>query len=297
MALHSWQSGEERFRGLLVTDLDGTLLNDAGRIGDADLAALAGLRASGYCTAIATGRSGYSFRRLMREIGYATAGSQLPVDYLILSTGAAIIEHSAGRLLRSSVLAAAEVVTIGRYLDQAGFDYMVHRPVPANEYFHYRRRRLDNPDFQRRLDFAGNLASPLEPTRLDNFGMATQFICIIQPEEGHAAAERLQTDLQEFSVIKATSPLDHRSIWVEIFPREVSKSQSSQWLADYLGLDRHRVAAVGNDYNDVDLLHWAGQPFVVANSPSALSCIFPVVASNSMGGVAEAIALWRGAST
>jgi HAD superfamily hydrolase (TIGR01484 family) len=294
MAIKGWQSGGQRFRGLLVTDLDGTLLNDVGRISAADLAALAGLRASGYCTAIATGRSGYSFRRLMNEIGYATAGSQLPVDYLILSTGAAIIEHSAGRLLRSSVLAAAEVVTIGCYLDQAGFDYMVHRPIPVNEHFHYRRRKLANPDFQRRLDLAGNLATPLETMPLENFGMATQFICIIQPEEGHAAAEKLQADLQEFSVIKATSPIDHRSIWVEIFPREVSKSQSSQWLADYLGLEPHQVAAVGNDYNDVDLLHWAGQPFVVANSPSALSRTFPVVASNSMGGVAEAIALWRG---
>jgi HAD superfamily hydrolase (TIGR01484 family) len=294
MAIQGWQSGKPGFRGLLVTDLDGTLLNDAGRIGDADLAALAGLRASGYCTAIATGRSGYSFHRLMSEIGYVAAENNLPVDYLILSTGAAIVEHSAGRLLRSSVLAAAEVVTIGRYLEQAGFDYMVHRPVPVNEHFHYRRRNVANPDFQRRLDLAGNLAVPLEPMRLDNFGMATQFICIVQPEEGHAAAERLQADLQRFSVIKATSPIDHRSIWVEIFPREVSKSQSSQWLARYLGLDRQQVAAVGNDYNDVDLLHWAGQPFVVANSPPALSRVFPVVASNSMGGVAEAIALWRG---
>jgi hydroxymethylpyrimidine pyrophosphatase-like HAD family hydrolase len=49
---------------------------------------------------------------------------------------------------------------------------------------------------------------------------------------------------------------------------------------------------VGNDYNDLDLLEWAGSSFVVANAPPDLTDRFPTVASNDDCGVAEAITRW-----
>jgi len=45
---------------------------------------------------------------------------------------------------------------------------------------------------------------------------------------------------------------------------------------------------VGNDYNDLDLLEWAGKSYVVENAPTDLKARFPAVASNNHGGVAEA---------
>lgn len=79
--------------------------------------------------------------------------------------------------------------------------------------------------------------------------------------------QEIRQALTGFSVILATSPLDHESAWVEVFPRGVCKSRSAQWLASRLGIEQKDVAAVGNDYNDQDLLEWAGQAFVVENAP------------------------------
>jgi hypothetical protein len=93
-------------------------------------------------------------------------------------------------------------------------------------------------------------------------------------------------------VIRTTSPLDHRSTWIEVFPADVSKSRTTGWLAGRLGVPRERTAAVGNDYNDLDLLEWAGMAFVTANSPHELKQRFPAVASNNDAGVSEAIERW-----
>ena len=58
------------------------------------------------------------------------------------------------------------------------------------------------------------------------------------------------------------------------------------------GIDRKQVFAVGNDYNDMDMLHWAERGFLVENSPPELKPHFELVASNEAGGVAEAIERW-----
>ncbi|MFO7459557.1 MAG: HAD hydrolase family protein, partial [Desulfatiglandales bacterium] len=92
--------------------------------------------------------------------------------------------------------------------------------------------------------------------------------------------------------IQTTSPLDGRSMWIEVFPAQVSKSLTTAWLAAKLTIPRDRTVSVGNDYNDLDLLEWTPDRFVVANAPRDLSARFPTVASNNDGGVAEAVDRW-----
>jgi hypothetical protein len=132
----------------------------------------------------------------------------------------------------------------------------------------------------------------LSPEALDTFGGATEVLCIVSDETGHDVAARVAANLNQCSVIKATSPLDGKSIWIEIFAPTVSKSQAVKWLADFIGLPQNTICAVGNDYNDEDLLHWAGQSFMVANGPPSLKALFQSVASNDDGGVSEAVDRW-----
>jgi len=277
---------------LFIADLDGTLLNDHRQIAPVDLSALTRMRQAGIVVALATGRSNYSLAMLMKKLGYAEPVSGLPVDYIIFSTGAGIMEYPGGRILRSVSLAPKDVLAISSVLDQLGFDYMIHKPVPDTVHFLYTQHNRENPDFLRRLEIYKAFATPLLPATLAGFGGATEVLCIAQQECGHEIAARHGQIFKQFSVIKATSPLDGKSLWIEIFAPAVSKSQAAGWLAEKLAIGRERVCAVGNDYNDEDLLHWAGQSFVVANSPPALRARFQTVASNNCGGVGEAAARW-----
>lgn len=64
-------------------------------------------------------------------------------------------------------------------------------------------------------------------------------------------------------------------------------------MASSLNVSPTDTMAVGNDYNDVDLLEWAAHGFIVDNAPDDLKCRFQQVGSNNNGGVAEAVNRWR----
>ncbi len=78
-------------------------------------------------------------------------------------------------------------------------------------------------------------------------------------------------------------------MWIEIFSRGTSKGNAVSWLSNYLGISRENTIAIGNDYNDEDLLSWVDRGFVVNNAPSDLKNRFHTVASNNNCGVTEAI--------
>jgi hydroxymethylpyrimidine pyrophosphatase-like HAD family hydrolase len=283
---------KKQYKGLFVVDLDGTLLTSERQFAREDLRSLARLQEMGYLIAVATGRSNYSFSQLMTTLGDSDLQNLLPFDYVIFSTGAGIVDFPGNTLLKSFSLSPGDVRHIVLYLETAGLDYMIHKPVPDTRHFVYSTQAKDNPDFHRRLGMYCQFASPLSWEILDSFGGATEVLCIVPEVRGHGVAAEIAGSLSQYSVIKATSPLDGESIWVEIFPSAVSKSQMVKWLAGQVGLQQADICAVGNDYNDEDLLRWAGKGFIVANGPQALKSIFHGVASNDAGGVGEAVAHW-----
>ncbi len=271
--------------GLFITDLDGTLLGSDRRLPDSARTALQGLGRRGIVRGVATGRSLFSFNTV--------AGPDLPVDFVIFSTGAGVLLHPSGRIVRRVSLENAEVCRAFAALAALGLDIMVQRPIPDSHVFGFKAHRRSNPDFEHRIALYRNHVFPLDGD-IARFGPATQLVAIIPPGEGDRALAAVREHLSDLAVIQTTSPLDGRSMWIEIFPGGVSKSLTAAWLAAKLGIPRCRTAAVGNDFNDLDLLEWTPTRFVVENAPGDLTRRFPVVASNDLGGVGEAIERWMG---
>jgi hypothetical protein len=104
-------------------------------------------------------------------------------------------------------------------------------------------------------------------------------------------ADDVARRLPEFTVLRATSPLDRRSVWIEVFPQAVSKSQACAWIAERHALDDRATIAIGNDTNDLDLLRWAGRAFVVADAHEILLPEFVAVAAVDDDGFAAVAAL------
>lgn len=53
---------------------------------------------------------------------------------------------------------------------------------------------------------------------------------------------------------------------VDLLPRGVSKGWALQRLAGRLGVDRKETMAIGDNWNDVDMLEWAGQGVMMGNA-------------------------------
>jgi HAD superfamily hydrolase (TIGR01484 family) len=273
----------QRPAGLFVTDLDGTLLRSDRTFAAADLDALRRLGALGVVRVVATGRSIFSFE--------SVRPGDLPVDYVIFSSGAGIAAQPDGRILRRASLEPAEIRHAVGVLRSLHLDFMVQRSIPDTHIFGYVSAGNANPDFEARISLYRRFAFPL-PEDLDRFGPATQLVAIVPPEKAAAALAGVRRLLKGLTIIRTTSPLDGRSTWIELFPAGVSKGRTAEWLAAALAVSRAHTLAVGNDFNDWDLLEWARTRFVTANAPAELREQFPTVASNDGCGVAEAIERW-----
>jgi Cof subfamily protein (haloacid dehalogenase superfamily) len=282
IAATDWHHGHTPC-GLFVCDFDGTLLRSDRSFSDTDLNALRRLGELGIIMAVATGRSIYSINTV--------SISELPVDFILFSSGAGISQHPEGRIIRKVSLEPHEVSRAIKILKSNNLDFMVHHPIPDNHNFSYFESTSDNPDFKKRIELYQQFAKPLE-TAIDAFGNATQLLAILPPADNRPVIATLQNALPGFNIIQTTSPLDGQSTWIEIFPATVSKSLTTAWLSAAYGLNADHTLSVGNDYNDVDLLEWAGCSFVVNNAPHDLKSRFPVVASNNECGVAEAVNRW-----
>ncbi|GIS90911.1 MAG: hypothetical protein CM1200mP20_09520 [Pseudomonadota bacterium] len=78
-------------------------------------------------------------------------------------------------------------------------------------------------------------------------------------------------------------------------PSIVSKSSAAAWICRENHLDADSALAVGNDYNDLDLLHWATHARVVANAPAELTdCFQPVPNPKRAGSVKPFTPGWKG---
>ena len=283
-----------KYQGMFVTDLDGTLLNEEKRISSQDIETLHTLQSNGYATVIATGRSQYSFCRLMDSLSLRGEGTPLAIDYVVFSTGAGVMDYPNETMLEHVSLKEKEVENVIRYLDANKYDYMIHKSVPDTHHFLYRQYSIENPDFTRRLNIYSEYATPLLAGESCTFGEATEILCIVPESDEINTATTIQNAFPQYSVILATSPLDGVSSWIEIFAQSVSKSRAIERLCHHLSISPQKTCAVGNDYNDEDLLLWAANGYLVANGPLRLKDLFSVVASNNSAGVSEAAHRWLG---
>jgi len=159
-------------------------------------------------------------------------------------------------------------------------------PIPNNHQFAYYRSGKANPDFDRRLSLYKPFASPIghsDDTQRD----ACQLIVILS--NCINGFNQLKAKFEKVKIIRATSPLDHESIWMEIFPLHISKAYGAEWLCNYLDINPVLSMVIGNDYNDLDLLEWGKHPFVVSNAPKELREKYQVSKSADESGFSYAV--------
>lgn len=266
------------FNGIFITDFDGTLYDHAFGFDEQGLWGMEELKRNGILRVVATGRSNFLLHREIDVRAFA--------DYVIFASGSVIYDCAKDRLLHLEFLPEAKVHGICRILrDELKLNFMVQNVWPNNHTFRYWPLESQIADFRRRVAlYAASAVYTAELPEDD----ATEIITIINPERKTEVVDTLQGRFPDLNIITATSPLDKTSIWLEIFPQNVSKSKACARLLALLQLEGRPTAAVGNDYNDLDMLHWADYGFVVSNAPRAIWGDFEVVSKSGEGGVREA---------
>jgi len=263
----------------VFTDLDRTLLKNNDTFSEVNIRAMKVLTNNNIKLIVATGRNILSAKKVLKN--------EHSFDYLIFSSGAGIIHWQTKEIIYENYINKEDTKRAINVLLKNDVDFMVHDVIPENHKFYYWVHH-SLPDFQRRIELYKEFAEPLE---LDNSPTeATQLLAVLKQDE-EEKFEKIKSELKFVKVIRATSPLDNRSIWLEIFPQNISKGHSAEWLCKQLGIKKNETIGIGNDFNDVDLLEMTHQSYFVANAPDELKKRFKVVASNENDGFAEVV--WK----
>jgi Cof subfamily protein (haloacid dehalogenase superfamily) len=265
---------------LIGIDVDGTLLDSQGRLPAANRDAIQAAVAAGIHVALVTGRS-YPFARPVAE--------PLPASIsLIVSSGAVertmdgstLARRLLDRDIARAVLAATRPYRSGAALifDRDTEGQIVYESMdwehPGRKAYWRRNRSLIRQ------------AVPLEAALIDD-PVEVMFNGHVEPMRVLAAA--LRAAAAEYAVSLTEYP--HRDFsLIDITAAAATKGRALAWRAAQLGLTRDHVMAIGDNYNDVEMLEYAGTPVLMANAHADLkSRGWHLTGDQDEAGLAQAI--------
>lgn len=263
---------------MIVVDYDGTLAASDSYVSEYNMVKFAGLEELGVIRVINTGRSLFSLKNVIDR--------DFPIDYVVFSAGIGIYDWKKKKLLQANNFTSKETCDIYNYLCKCNYDFMVQLPVPDNHYFHHFGNIRNNEDFRTRIN---NYESYGINSITNCPDQASQFVIICT--KGTDYYNMIKSKFPSLKVVKATSPINHSSVWVEILPPDISKASGIEYLRKMLKIDISDIVAVGNDYYDLDMLYYVDSPnaYVVNNAPSDIKPGFNIIDSNDQNAVGKLI--------
>lgn len=264
---------------LLALDIDGTLLRSDKTISPRTLLALRAAREQGVRLVLVTGRRLPAARRAAAALG--------DVD-LVLHNGALIVED--GVVLRCRPLArelARSAIRIGRALEADPVIHAGHRGEgrlvvegvrPSNTLLAYYVER-SNPDVVQVDDLETALTEdPLQVM----FGGRRELMEALLPRllEGVGGPVRIERTLYPESGVGI----------LDVLAPDVNKAEAVAFLQERWRVSAAETLAVGDNWNDLEMLRTAGLGLVMGNADPDLRALgFPVLPTNDEDGVAVAV--------
>jgi len=265
---------------LIAIDVDGTLLDTRGQIPQANIDAIHDAVSAGIHIALVTGRS-YPFARPIAE--------PLPASIsLIVSNGAVERDmdgsHVARRLLdRQIARAVLDATRPFRELAALVFDRDADRQVmfetmdwehPGRKAYWARNHSLIAQSVP--LEDA-LVEDPIQVMFNGGVDAMRSLYCALHAEANGFSVSLTSFVNRDFSLIDVTAP-------------NATKGRALAWRAAQLGFLREEVMAVGDNFNDLEMLEFAGLPVVMANAVDGLKQRgWAVTGDNENAGLAEAI--------
>ena len=267
---------------LIGIDVDGTLLDSRGQIPDANLRAIEMAAARGIRIAIVTGRS-FFFA--------LPAVATLPDPLTLIVHNGAIARMRSGETLTRrllprgiarDVLAAthawrdAAVAIFDRPLERQMLYDRMDWEHPNRSRFRERNRQI--------IEQVESLEDAIveDPIQLAYNGDVERMRQLIAQIQSHPAAASLSVMRTEYA---------HRDFsLVDVCAAGTTKGSGLADVARLLDIDRADVLAVGDNYNDREMLEWAGIGVVMGNASMDLrEAGFHVTDTNDDSGLARAI--------
>lgn len=265
---------------LIAADIDGTLLNPEFHISDSDLAALRHAHSAGIEIVLVTGRRHTFALPIAQTLGF---------DIWVISSNGAITRSLAGETFHRDMLPAATCHHL--VLGMREFRGNTVLTFDTEEKGAIVIERMDElgASIQRWLEknlHYIDFIVPIEKSLLTDPVQAMFCGPISRMHRVLADINRLGLDV---TVLRTEYPVRDLSI-VDVLNRGCSKGHALERWAAHRDIPREEVMAVGDNYNDIEMLAFAGHPFIMGNASEELRGRgWSITLANDQSGVAAAI--------
>lgn len=261
---------EMKYR-LIALDVDGTLLNDDHELSAGTMETIQALAGQGVEFVLCTGRAPFSSIPFMRKMGLD--------GYVITHNGAATVDTRTEGIVHEFGMTPQGLNPYIDYCREHGIHYDINTTFSVYV--------PNAPSLsQEALDLYHRfLIDPLDLPAWDGFSEPIVKMTITAEMK---QLDQVQSDwntwTQEFTILRSGD------FFIDIMHREASKGAALKKLAEKRGIPAEQVMAIGNYYNDLSMLTYAGLGVAMDNSPLEVKAAANVVtATNNEEGVKLAL--------
>ena len=243
---------------LLAVDIDGTLLNSQFQVPSANLSMLRRVYDAGVQVVLVTGRRHTFALPIAQSLGFEVG---------LISSNGAVTRFSQGELFHQDLLPLKTARMLVEHMSS------------------FRGNTV--------LTFDKEIKGALVLERMDELGLSIQrwleknmeFIDFVAPIESALVADPIQAMFcgtiarmkaaldrlaaapfaHQLTVLRTEYPVRDLCI-VDVLNRDCSKGHALERWARHLNVPREQVMAIGDNYNDVEMLAFAGVPVIMGNA-------------------------------
>lgn len=275
---------------LIAIDIDGTLLNPEFQISDADLAALRRAHSQDIEIILVTGR---------RHTFALPIAQQLDFDLWLISSNGAVTRSLSGETFHRDLLPQATCRRLVGVMQEFRGQTVITFDSNGRESDGLRSDGSGPIVIERIDQLEGSIRRWLEKNM--------QYIQFVVPIENALTTDpvqamfcgpivQMQRALQvlgscglPITVLRTEYPGRDLSI-VDVLNAGCSKGHALERWVNYRQITREQVMAIGDNYNDIEMLAFAGHPFIMGNASKELRARgWTQTRSNADSGVAAAI--------
>jgi Cof subfamily protein (haloacid dehalogenase superfamily) len=267
---------------LLAVDIDGTLLNPQFQVADADLAALRRAREMGIEIVLVTGRRHAFALPIAKMLGF---------DLWLISSNGAVTRSLSAETFHRDLLPASTALRLCQAMrdfrgntvltfdtEAKGAIILEHMGELTSSIERWLEKNMNYIDF----------VIPLEKALTTDPVQAMFCGRISRMHQALAALKESGLD-GDITVLRTEYPIRDLSI-VDVLNQGCSKGHALKRWASHRGIASDQVMAIGDNYNDIEMLAFAGHPVIMGNASEELRGRgWTVTLPNDQCGVAAAL--------
>jgi Cof subfamily protein (haloacid dehalogenase superfamily) len=265
---------------LIAVDIDGTLLNPQFEISETDLAALRNAHRQGIEVVLVTGR---------RHTFALPIAHQLGFDLWLICSNGAVTRSLSGETFHRDLLPqqtcrdlcsvmqefrGQTVLTFDK--DGRGAIVLEHLRHLEGSIQRWLEKNMEYIEFV--VPIENTLTTdPVQAMFCGPIALMQRALQILEPSGLPITVLRTEYAARDLSI-------------VDVLNADCSKGHALQRWANHRGITREQVMAVGDNYNDIEMLAFAGHPFIMENASQELRGRgWTETRSNAENGVAAAV--------